>query len=184
MDHSTQQPPPEPRLRSHRGPAEWIGVGANIAVLIGLIFVTVQIRQNTTALRATAHQSWVSTNAQLNMALTNIELSKIVATGHADPKTLTFDNNIAYAMWMYSFMQMVQATDYLHSQGVIDESLWSTEMQRAAGHLTIPGVRQWWDAGGRTQLTTEFVRRVEATSPNQAQWVWDAAVGFRQMPRR
>jgi hypothetical protein len=159
-------------------------MGANIAVLIGLIFVTVQIRQNTTALRATAYQSWVSTNAQLNMAITNAELSKIVATGHAEPRNLNVDNNIAYTMWMFSFMQMVQATDYLYRQGIIDESLWEVEIQRAAGHLTIPGVRQWWDAGGKTQLTPDFVRLVESTSWNQTAWGWDANVGFKQMPRR
>ena len=154
-------------------------MGANIAVLIGLIFVAVQIRQNTTALRATAYQSWVTTNAQLNMAITNVDLSRIIATGHADPRNLNFDNNTAYAMWLFSFMQMVQATDYLYRQGVIDESLWTVEMQRAAGHLTIPGVRQWWDAGGKTQLAPDFVRRVEATVSGQTGYDWDAKIGFK-----
>jgi hypothetical protein len=133
---------------------------ANVGVLVGLIFVTVQISQNTAALRASAYQTWLATNAQLNMAISTGELSRIIATGHADARKLTRENNIAYGMWVYSFMQMAQATDYLYRQGAIDEALWTLEIQRAAGHLWLPSVRQWWDAGGKTQLTPEFVRLV------------------------
>lgn len=171
------------RERSKRDPVSWIAVGANVAVFVGLIFVAIQIRQNTTALRATAYQTWLGTNAQLNMALTDANLSRIIATGHADAKRLTADNNIAYSMWMMSFMQMAQATDYLYRNGAIDEDLWANEIQRAAAHLSIPAVRQWWDAGAKTQLTPEFVRLVESTKFNQTQWDWDASVGFRPYER-
>lgn len=160
----------------------WVGAAANLAALVGLIFVAVQIRQNTGAQRAAAYQAWLGTNAQLNMALSGGELSRTIATGHLHPEKLTADNNIAYAMWVMSFMQMVQATDYLYRQGVVDRSLWDTEIQRAAGHLNLPGVRQWWDAGGKSQLTPGFVALVERTTPTQMRWGWDSVVGFKQMP--
>jgi hypothetical protein len=154
---------------------------ANVGVLVGLIFVAVQISQNTAALRASAYQTWLATNAQLNMAITSGELSRIIATGHADSRKLNADNNTAYAMWVYSFMQMAQATDYLYREGAIDQSLWALEMQRAAAHLRNPSVRQWWDAGGKTQLTPDFVELVESTKVTMKVWGWDASVGFKTL---
>ncbi len=177
MEPATQKRDPGPLGRT----SGLIAIGANVAVLVGLVFVAFQIRQNTTALRATAYQTWLATNAQLNMAITTGDLSSIIAAGHADAKKLTADNNTAYAMWIYSFMQMAQATDYLHRQGAIDDALWTNEIQRAAGHLTIPAVRQWWDAGGKTQLTPEFVRLIESTRASMTAWVWEANVGFKSL---
>ena len=175
MEQGTQ---PAAVNTAKRDLASLMAMAANIGVLAGLIFVAVQIRQNTAAQRASAYQAWLATNAQLNMALTNRELSNIVATGHPDSKNLSQDTHIAYSMWIISFMQMVQATDYLYHQGAIDEHLWRIEVQRAALHLTFPGVKQWWDAGGKTQLSPEFARRVESASVNMRVWDWDKNQGF------
>ena len=143
--------------------ATWIGISANLAAVIGLAFVALQLRQNTAAMRNAAYQTWVAANMDLNMAVTTGELGRILATGHRDPKALSRDTFVQYAMFVFSLMQMIQATDHLYQTGAIHRSLWDVEMQRAAGHLTLPGARQWWDAGGKRQLEPEFVRRVEAT---------------------
>lgn len=152
---------------------------ANLAVLLGLVFVTIQIRQNTTALRGAAYQTWLATNMSLNMAITNGDLGKIIVAGHTDARNLSEGTHIAYSMWIMSFMQMAQATDYLYRQEAIDRSLWAGEIQRAAWHLSVPAVRQWWDAGGKTQLTPEFVRLVESTKVTMRAWDWDKTVGFK-----
>lgn len=96
---------------------------------------------------------------------TDKELAAAIVQGHADPGKLTDVSQMQYAMSMLALMQMTQSTDYLYRDGPIDASLWDIERQRAALHLTSPGVRQWWDAGARTQLSPEFVRIVEATTP-------------------
>ena len=33
---------------------------------------------------------------------------------------------------------------------------------RQAGYLTLPGVRQWWDASGKTQITPRFAEYLES----------------------
>ena len=161
----------------------WLSMGANFAVLIGLILVAIQIKQNTSSFQGAAYQTWVAANIDLNMTLTDVNLSKIITTGHIDPTNLTEDNYIAYSMWVLSFMQMVQATDYLYREGAIDKNLWTIEIQRAAAHLTSPGVRQWWDAGGRTQLSPEFVKLVESTKMEITGWGWDPERGFVSLPK-
>ena len=75
-------------------------------------------------------------------------------------------------------MQMAQSTDYLYRSGSLDRELWEAEMSRAAGILAAPGVRQWWDAGGRTQLTPRFAKLLETTQSTIEYWNWDSEHGF------
>jgi hypothetical protein len=74
--------------------------------------------------------------------------------------------------------QMAQSTDYLYREGSLDRELWELEMDRAAGILSIHGVRQWWDAGGRTQLTPGFVEFLESRQSGVTLWYWDDIQGY------
>jgi len=158
--------------------AGWITVGANLAVLAGLIFVAIQVRQSTRSIRAAAYQTWVASASQWNMGIaSDKELAAAIAQGHVDPGKLTDVSQMQYAMSMLALMQMIQST-YYYLDGSIDSSLWEIERQRAALHLTTPGVRQWWDAGAKTQLSPEFVRIIESTKVTSGAWNWESGKGF------
>ncbi len=58
------------------------------------------------------------------------------------------------------------------------KNLWETEINRAACHLAYPGVRQWWDAGGKTQLTPQFVKLIESVETSATTWDWESGRGF------
>ena len=46
-----------------------------------------------------------------------------------------------------------------------------------AGLLATPGVRQWWEAGGRRQVTPEFADLMAKTTPGPM-FGWTPEVGF------
>ena len=73
---------------------------------------------------------------------------------------------------------MAQSTHYLYLQASIDKEFWEAEMDRATLVLSTPGVRQWWDAGGRTQLTPSFVTFLESIESKGTTWYWDDKRGF------
>lgn len=159
----------------------WLTVITNIAVIAGIVFLAVELRQNTRQLETQSYQSWVAANMEINTAIADPELSAIVARGHPDSRNLTRDSFIAYAMFHMSMLQMSQSTHYLYLQGSLDRELWEAEMYRAAAIIAIPGVRQWWDAGGRTQLAPSFVEHVESLDPTVSKtWSWDEERGFYQ----
>ena len=66
----------------------------------------------------------------------------------------------------------------MYRSGSLDEELWRSEVNRAAGMLALPGVRQWWDAGGKTQLTPQFVELMESTQSDMTIWGWQEGRGF------
>ena len=157
---------------------QWLSLVANFAVIAGIVFLAVELRQNTQQLQLQSYQSWVATNLEINTAIANPELAAIVARGHPDSRNLTKDTYIAYAMFHLSMLQMAQSTHYLYLQGSLDEELWRSEMDRAALIISAPGVRQWWDAGGRTQLAPSFVTFLESIESKSTRWNWDEERGY------
>ena len=156
----------------------WLVLITNFAVIAGIVFLAVELRQNTKQLELQSYQSWVAVNTELNIAVTDPLLSAIVSRGHADSANLTSETYIAYAMFHMSMLQMAQSTHYLYREGSLDRELWELEMDRVAGILSIPGVRQWWDAGGRTQLTPGFVEFLESRESRVTIWYWDDVQGY------
>ena len=152
-------------------------VGA-VAIVATLIYLAIQIRQNTASVKGSAYQQCVEANLELNMAATEPTQSDILVLGNADSANLSNESFVSFAMWNLGLMQMAQATDYLYRTGSLDRDLWETEINRAAGILAFPGVRQWWDAGGNTQLTPSFVKLLESTESSIAYWNWDSERGF------
>ena len=152
-------------------------VGA-IAIVATLIYLAVQLKQNTATVKAAAYQGWVAANVEINTSLSNPAQSRILAAGNVDSTNLTPDTFIAFAMVNLAIMQMAQSTDYLYRSGSIDRELWEAEMNRTAGVLAARGVREWWDAGGRTQLTPRFAEFLESTQSSIAYWNWDSERGF------
>ncbi len=162
--------------------ARWsqaITVGANLGVLAGLLLVAVQISQHSASVRNAAYQEWVAANVELNMATADPYLASAIAQGTGRSADIPDnDSYMAFAMWHQSFYQMAQTTNYLYEQGDLDEELWKVEMDRAAVHLGLPGVREWWDAGAKTQLAQDFVDFIESRESESIRWAWDAERGF------
>ena len=158
--------------------SKWIALLANIGVLAGIVFFAFELRQNTKQLQIQSYQSWVESNMQINAMMIDPNHSKAIALGNVDSANLNKDNFVAFAMTMMSVMQMTQSANYLYQSGSLDYELWKSEMNRAAGFLTLPGVRQWWEAGGKTQLTPGFVELVESVDTTMDTWNWKEDIGF------
>lgn len=149
-----------------------------IAVVGTLIYLARQVKQNTASVQANGYQTWVSSNLQLNLATMSQRFSETAGKGIYDSKALESDTFFMFALWNHSVFQMIQATDYMYRLGAIDEALWESEISRAAIHLGLPGVRQWWDAGGRTQLAPHFADLIENYESKTTRWSWNPDEGF------
>jgi len=158
--------------------SHWLNILANVGLIAGLILVAIQISQNTATIKGSAYQTWVAANLELNVAAAEENLSATIGFGSVDSSNLSEETYIEFALWNYSLFQLIQATDYLYQTGSLDHALWKSEIDRAAIHLRLPGVRQWWDAGGKTQLTPHFVELIESTDPSSNRWAWKEGIGF------
>ena len=155
-----------------------ITILANFGVIVGIVFLVVELQQNNQQLELQSYQAWIDANLQINALMSDPIRSEILAEGYVDSRNLSNETYIAFAMINTSVMQMAQSTDFLYRSGSIGRSLWNSEMNRAAGILSLPGAQAWWQAGGRTQLSPEFVQLIESIDTNICTWAWDAEQGF------
>ena len=137
----------------------------SLAVVISLIYLAVQLRQNTHGIRSSAHQHVVSANAALTMIpAQNLDFASVLWKGVMSSKNLSEETQVAFNLWCWQYFAMIQATHQLFLAGAVDELIWQRELQRAVGGLKVPGYREWWEAGGRSQLSPKFVSLVEQYS--------------------
>ena len=155
-------------------------VGA-IAIVVTLVYVAIQLKQNTASVRASAYQSWVLANVDINVALSSPAQSRMVLKGNLDPTGLTEESAVGYLMIHLAMFQMAQSTDYLYRSGSLDRELWESEMNRVALLLSFPGVRQMWEAGAKTQLTARFAQLLESTQSTARYVHWDSKQGFHSL---
>ena len=137
---------------------------ANIAVIAGIVFLAIELNQNTASVRANAHQTWSAAKTALfETGQSSAALSKTIVQGLDDPSSLTDDNYLQFAFWCSQHVLTTQTTYFLHKEGVIPDSVFSSEFATTANLLSNSnGGSQWWQAGARTQFSQEFVSAIEA----------------------
>ncbi len=151
----------------------------SLGAVIALIYLAVQVRQNTRGIRTSAHQHVVTANAAVTMAPAhNLDFAALLWKGAGSSKALTEETQVAFNLWCFQYFMMIQATHQLFLDDAVDEGVWQRELQRAVGGLKVPGFREWWEAGGRTQLSPNFVTLVESTPLDIVGIGWSPEQGF------
>ncbi len=129
----------------------WDAVGA-IAELLGatavvasLVYVAVQIRQNTRTVRAAATKEAASTIRDwFAMILADPDLGRIFAVGVEGMGRLDENERIQFALIMFNFIKAVEDLHYQGDKGVMDPDLWRGWDYQARQYLTAPGVQEYW----------------------------------------
>jgi hypothetical protein len=154
-------------------------VGA-VAVVVSLVYLAKQIKQNTESTQASGYQTWQSDSAAHWLAIAaNRELGRDVAACMEDSRNLSKDSWIPVASWLLNNIRQYQTTFILHERGMIEDDLFAVEMSMAARNLHIPGIRQWWDAGGRNQMLPRFRQALETMDPGKgSHWAWTKEMGY------
>ena len=158
---------------------DWGAIGEIAgALLVGftLIYLAIQLRQNTVSVETSALSGWINARIAVNEALSKLD-GATVQEGMRDSRRLTENDSAAFGLMFQTCMMHGQVTHLLFKRGLIPRDLWETEMGINAGLLTPPGVRQWWEAAGRDQVTPEFADLMESTPPG-AMFGWTVEKGY------
>lgn len=137
-------------------------ITAAIAVIISLVYVGQQVRENTAAIRSSTMQAVAnSSDMALQSQAANEELIRIRNIGDADVSALTELEASRYfsinrAIWIR--MQNIYAQRQL---GVLDDSFWYTYSRIICGIYVPPGVRDTWPDHSSV-LAPDFVEFVES----------------------
>jgi hypothetical protein len=126
---------------------------SSVAIVVTLLYLTVEVRQNTDALHAQSRQS-VLTSAQteLFVALDHPEITKSMIK----PGPLTAEENIQIDAFLTAALRVREFSWLQFRSGLIDEAQWNTELAVMRSLLSSARSRLWWDKLGRSYVSAEF----------------------------
>jgi hypothetical protein len=140
---------------------EFIGA---IVIVATLIYLTMQVRQNTNALHAQSRQTVLSSAQDgLFAMMENPDvLLSIVKTN-----SLTPEEHVKLHFWLAAFMRLREFSWLQYRDGITNESQWSTELVVIHSVLSSHRARLWWDSVGRKIYGAGFVEFVDDALQDQ-----------------
>ena len=116
-----------------------------IAVLIGLVFLGLELRQNTEAMQAATFQDLVHATSEFNVAIAaNAELRSIYLTGWQNPELLDEAQLEAWTMLQSSFWARMQNVYFQYQRGTLADTDWDAYRVTICGSARSPGGNAFW----------------------------------------
>jgi hypothetical protein len=118
-------------------------VGA-IGVVTSLLYLAVQIRQNTRSVRASTHHASVVAGNAVQLAFAEAEAAKITLKAGRAYDDLTLEERFQFSMLMRAFFSFEEDVHTQFREGLIDRAFWDARSRVLAEVLSQPGIRGWW----------------------------------------
>jgi hypothetical protein len=132
-----------------------------IAVVISLVYLAVQIRQNTRVVRASAEQAVFESGIGLDRTIvSDPELTQIWYLGRWNPDELTKEQEHRFRHLMSILYRDFENLYYLHQKGLVDDRIFDGWRVLHRGSMKQPGVLLFWERYGKI-FTEEFRGFVE-----------------------
>ena len=144
---------------------QWLLLAANLGVLVGIIFLSIEIRQNTLTIRGAAIQSASAlSREQMFVIMQNAELSRIAVEGLASPLGLSEVDAFRASYMVRTFWVGMQANYRQWALGILPEEEWAYYRRTMCSIYGLPGGQHYWQAD-RSLFIPEFVAAVEQCAP-------------------
>ena len=146
--------------------AQIVGAGA---VLASLIFVGLQIRQNTHSQRVVAVESLAAAIAAINVpAMQSPALGTALATALKDWSLASHDERVIAHYFLFSFFKLHEQAWYQYKSHVLDDVQWVGWENLIRVYYHSPGVQQVWWPSRREAFSPRFQAYLAATEPPRA----------------
>lgn len=118
---------------------------AVVGIFASLVFVGLQIRQNTRATRAASHNAVSDSLNEINrMFAENADLTKIWLVGMADRTALSPEERWRFDSTARAYMHVCETMFVQAGLGAGDKSVMYAEEQGIRMVFASPGMREWW----------------------------------------
>ncbi len=132
-----------------------------IAVVLSLLYLAVQIRQNTRALRGAAHETASSRTTQYLTSVTATqEIHELWMRAHSDPTSVSESELYRYQRLLAASLGGIETVYWQHRRGNIEPEIWERWHRILRQLLEGPGVQHAWKRDA-IPLTSAFAEVVE-----------------------
>ncbi len=152
----------------------WDAIGAigeiagALGVIVTLLYLAIQLRQNTKASNASAVQSSMENSARFSeLIATDIELGRIFWLGLSNPEELNADEMRRFVSALNVFMRRESVAYYLYQAGTMPKELWAARVASLTGALNQPGLKVYLESAAYS-LPSEFRTLVEQIAAEES----------------
>lgn len=151
---------------------EWLTLAANLGVLVGIVFLIIEIKQNTALHNSDSRKALLS----------NDQTSLLVALDHHDifqkmsqPEKLSQADQYRLSFIFAIDLRNREFEYFQYMSGSLDENTWKSYKDLILmNHATERG-RIWWEKVGREVVNPKFAEMVDQMLANQpTNELWDA----------
>ena len=139
---------------------DWGAIGevvSAVGVVLTLIYLTTQIRQNTRQLRSEGHRGITdSYNAILAQLLVDDSLFKTGIRGCQDWESLTAFQQSRAHIFFHQHLMHFRMAFLLHRKGAIDNDVYNSIEEGHIRFLANPGARIWWKMVGESLVEDQM----------------------------
>jgi hypothetical protein len=136
--------------------AAWGEFLGGIAVVVSLIYLASQIRQNSRLMQISSTVTLGESDIAICQMLVNdSEISRIFRQGTEDRESLPEAERDRFDAWVDMIMRIFQRSYFIAQDGALKPAIWQGEKRGNAWIIQQPGSRQWWDEN-RNFYSDEF----------------------------
>ncbi len=136
--------------------AAWGEFIGGIAVVVSLIYLASQIRQNSKLLRASAASATSQLTLSASDFLRDPDLSRIWWDGCDDRESLSDADRRIFDPLIGTQLQAFQHYFRFFHEGIISLDTWEDYKRPNVSFVSRPGVQQWWGEWGHNTFGGDF----------------------------
>ena len=125
----------------------WLSLGANIGVIVSLLFLAFEIKQSTSATAAAASDSVVDGYNALNLSvISDPQIARMFIVGLYEPDRLTDVEAVQFAMWLRSLVNQHMRLRRLTTLGLYPDTERLPDVQQLAELLSTSGGKKFLES--------------------------------------
>jgi hypothetical protein len=145
----------------------WDAIGATaemlgaLAVIVSLLYLASQVRQNTAASRISRYDSFVHNIADVRKSIFDNEtLSRVWDVGLRDPSELNETEHTQLRLLLYNAIQCMESLHLQLAQSGLDKEIWSRQLPVISRVIGSVGGRKWWGSY-KAEFDRSFIAAVD-----------------------
>ena len=138
--------------------AAWSEIVSSVAILATLVYLALQMQQNTAAIHAETRQAMLEGDMRL---LSAIGANPEIMLDRVSEDELSPKRKIRLHAHLQRVMRSREYHWYQYQNGVLDETTWRTYQSILPSVLGTKRTRGWWKQVGRITLDPKFVKEVD-----------------------
>jgi hypothetical protein len=124
------------------GLGEFIGA---LAVVVSLIFIAREIRENSRSTRLAALQTAMESSQRIiELPARDRDLARVIRIGSNDPDSITEDEYAQYRYWLILSLRSTENLFVQYKSGALDHETWVARAGVVSFMMDTPGGRRVW----------------------------------------